>query len=170
MNLFGDNVHALGLPSEDGKGVYLEAGNYLVVNANVSEDKKEDIKGFLLCILNEEVQREISKDSLSVIEGLVYDELEDNICYNESTGDYYYEILDNVRMVIEVAADGTAYMEDYKELIENAQVLTYEKEEVLSMIGEELQAFFYGERTAIDVTRKIDNRVQLYLDEQGSAR
>ena len=170
MNLFGDNVHALGLPSEDGKGVYLEAGNYLVVNANVSEDKKEDIKGFLLCMLNEEVQREISKDSLSVIEGLVYDELEDNICYNESTGDYYYEILDNVRMVIEVAADGTAYMEDYKELIENAQVLTYEKEEVLSMIGEELQAFFSGERTAIDVTRKIDNRVQLYLDEQGSAR
>ena len=55
----------------------------------MSEQKKELISEFLSYMLGEDVQREISTYALSVIEGLVYDELEDNIRYDEDTKHYY---------------------------------------------------------------------------------
>lgn len=165
MNRFGDGCHALGLPAEDGVGTYLEASKYLVVNSNVSEQKKELISEFLSYMLGEDVQREISTYALSVIEGLVYDELEDNIRYDEDTKHYYYEVKDAMRRLVYVKEDGTAYMKEYKELIENAQTLNGDMTTLFLVIGEEIASFITGERTALEVTRKIDNRTQLYLDE-----
>lgn len=131
----------------------------------MSEQKKELISEFLSYMLGEDVQREISTYALSVIEGLVYDELEVNIRYDEDTKHYYYEVKDAMRRLVYVKEDGTAYMKEYKELIENAQTLNGDMTTLFLVIGEEIASFITGERTALEVTRKIDNRTQLYFDE-----
>ena len=70
-----------------------------------------------------------------------------------------------MRRLVYVKEDGTAYMKEYKELIENAQTLNGDMTTLFLVIGEEIASFITGERTALEVTRKIDNRTQLYFDE-----
>ena len=55
-------------------------------------------------------------------------------------------------------------MKEYKELIKKAKPLPQESV-LLQIFNEEAGAFLAGDRTALEVTRKIDNRAQLYLDE-----
>ena len=56
------------------------------------------------------------------------------------------------------------YVEDYEKILENATV-TIGDRNIINILGEELGPYLSGDRSALDVTRKIDNRVQLYLDE-----
>ena len=160
MLSFEEKCYPVGLPAEDRQGHYLEPGKLLVVNANVSEEKKEKICGLLQYIFGEEVQQNISSFTLSVIEGLVYD----NIQYDEEKDQYFYQRDGYLPRYLEPGKNGMVYMEEYKELVEKAIPLK-EDMNLVNILFEELQPFFLGDRSALDVTRKIDNRVQLYLDE-----
>ena len=160
MEELGGKFHAVGLPAEDRQGHYLEARKLLVVNANVSEEKKEQIRGLLQYILGEEVQESLSFESLSVIEG----QLHDNIQYDEEKGQYFYQRAGYMPAYLEENKDGTTYLEIFEEIIAKAAPLTG-NQDLLNILMEELQPFLLGDRSALDVTRKIDNRVQLYLDE-----
>ena len=130
----------------------------LVVNANISEEKKESIKKLLKYMIGEEMQRSISYRNLSVIENLVYDNLQydpDREEYTFAFGNSQFRSISNNQM---------AFAEEYNELIKEAKPL-YQESVILSIINEEIGAFAAGDSTALEVTRKIDNRVQLYLDE-----
>lgn len=158
MEKFEDKCHAVGIPSLDGSGHYLSADEMLVVNANVSEEKRESIKKLLKYVIGEEMQRSISKDYLSVVENFVFDNLQydpDNEEYIFACGKNFYRLISEGEM---------AYAEGYEELIKKAKPMTQESV-ILSIIYEEMGAFAAGKSTALEVTRKIDNRVQLYLDE-----
>ena len=152
-------VAPVGFPAEGRQGHYLEAEGLLVVNANVSEEKKEKIRDFLQYMVGEEVQKDISYEALSVIDGLFFKD----VSFDESKG-YYYEGRNGYRGILHVREDGSHYLEEYKELLAKATPLTG-NQDLLNIIAEELQPYFLGDRSALDVTRKIDNRVQLYLDE-----
>lgn len=150
--------HAVGIPSLDGSEHYLSADEMLVVNANISEEKKESIKKLLKYMIGEEMQRSISYRNLSVIENLVYDNLQydpDREEYTLAFGNSQFRSISNDQM---------AFAEEYNELIKEAKPL-YQESVILSIINEEIGAFAAGDSTALEVTRKIDNRVQLYLDE-----
>ena len=160
MDKAGGNCCAVGLPAEDRQGHYLEARKLLVVNANVSEEKKEQIRGLLQYILGDEVQESFSYEALSVIEGQVFD----NIQYDEEKGQYFYQRTGYMPTYLKENKEGVLYLEMYEEIIAKAIPLTG-NQDLLNIITEETQPFFFGDRSALDVTRKIDNRVQLYLDE-----
>ena len=49
--------------------------------------------------------------------------------------------------------------------VESIGRTTYQNSEVLQIINEEVPAFFEGQKSAKDVAGIIQNRVQLYLDE-----
>ena len=160
MDMAGDNCQVVGLPAEDRQGHYLEARKLLVVNANVSEEKKEKIRGLLQYVLGEEVQESLSFESLSVIEG----QLHHNIQYDDEKGQYFYQRAGYVPTYLKENKDGTTYLEIFEEIIAKATPLTG-NQDLLNIMMEELQPFLFGDRSALEVTRKIDNRVQLYLDE-----
>ena len=158
MEEVAEKWHAVGIPSLDGSEHYLSADEMLVVNANVGEEKKEIIKKLLQYMVGEEMQRSISYRNLSVIENLVYDNLQYNPDREEYTfafGNSRYNSISNNQM---------AFAEEYNELIKEAKPL-YQESVILSIINEEVGAYAAGDSTALEVTRKIDNRVQLYLDE-----
>ena len=158
MEKFEDKCHAVGIPSLDDSEHYLSADGMLAINANVSEEKKESIKKLLKYMIGEEMQRSISKDYLSVVENFVFDNLQydpDNEEYKFACGNNFYRY---------ISESGMAYAEGYEELIKKAKPMTQESV-ILTIIYEEMGAFAAGDSTALEVTRKIDNRVQLYLDE-----
>ena len=111
-------------------------------------------------ILGEEVQESLSHEALSVIEGQLFD----NIQYDEEKEQYFYQKTGYMPTYLKENKEGVLYLEIYKEIIEKAIPLTG-NQDLLNIIAEELQPYFLGDRSALDVTRKIDNRVQLYLDE-----
>lgn len=53
-----------------------------------------------------------------------------------------------------------------KEMLSNARHETYEQIQIKEIVGEELGAFFAGEKDAESTARIIQNRVQLFLNER----
>jgi len=99
-------------------------------------------------------------DVISVLDDMVdtrvvYDEAMDMYLWMDGTDDW---------IVLPQKEDGTTYVKEYKELLDSA-VPYHEYCPIFDIVWEESIAFFEGERDALAVTRLIDNRVQLYLDE-----
>lgn len=53
-----------------------------------------------------------------------------------------------------------------REVLESARFLPYKTEPILDIIYEEAQGYFTGQRSIDEITANIENRVQLYLNEQ----
>lgn len=62
-------------------------------------------------------------------------------------------------------SDGTSYLSDYLELIDHAGIEVTD-DVVWTIVAEETEDFWSGRKSAEEVAKVIDNRVQLYLDEQ----
>lgn len=56
-------------------------------------------------------------------------------------------------------------MEAYKKAIEDARALPIRTAPILTIIQEEAKDYFNGSKSAEEISRVINNRVQLYLDE-----
>ena len=161
MNEFGDICYPVGFPTEEGKGSYLTSDGVLVVSAKISEEKKELLRGLLAYLYSQDCQKGLH-DSLSVLKGM----LEERVVYEEHLDRIYWNDGTSTHIVLWQSQDGSAYMKAYRELLENAEVYR-ETNQLPKIVMEECAPFFAGESTALEVTRKIDNRVQLYLDENG---
>lgn len=159
MYEFGDICYPLGYPAEDQQGNYLTTEGLLVVSANISDEKKEEIRKLFDYLFSMECQKGLH-DSLSVLKGMIHE----RVVYEEHTDKTYWSDGTSTYIVLWQSIDGSAYMNDYEELLENAQVYRGENT-LLQIVLEESIPFFSDDQTALDVTRKIDNRVQLYLDE-----
>lgn len=157
MDNYKGELRALGYPAEDRKGNYLTVGNLLVVNAKVSREKKEIIRGYIEHLLSPGVQLEISSSRVNIINGFFCE----HVSFDEKTKKYFWEYqgMQNELHVEKL------YVDEYKEILENATVATGERD-IINILSEELGPYLNGDRTALEVTRKIDNRIQLYLDEK----
>lgn len=159
MNEFGDTCYPIGFPTDEGKGSYLTSDGVLVVNSKISEEKKEMLREMLAYLYSKECQKGLHS-SLSVLKGMI----EECAVYKEHMDKFYWNDGTSSHIVLWESKDGSAYMNAYAELLENAEI--YKENTLLSQIVmEECTLFFAGDSTALEVTRKIDNRVQLYLDE-----
>lgn len=159
MNEFGENCYPIGVPSEDRHGNYMLTEGLLVVNANAGEEKLETIQALMEYLFSMDCQKKIH-DVISVLDDMVdtrvaYDEAMDMYLWMDGTDDW---------IMLPQKEDGTTYVKEYKELLDSA-VPYHEYCPIFDIVWEESIAFFDGERDALSVTRLIDNRVQLYLDE-----
>lgn len=69
--------------------------------------------------------------------------------------------------VKKVVSDGTPVMDKYKALLESCVPYPEEYDEITGIVWEEGQAYIEGDKSASEVAAIIDNRIQLYLDENG---
>ena len=57
-------------------------------------------------------------------------------------------------------------VETFWRILDNAVPAVFRSDDIWTMVDEELQPYFNGERSAREAAAILHNRVQLYLDEQ----
>lgn len=160
----------LGYPRESGKGIYVQS-RYLYMNAN--SENKEGVKEFFKFLLSEEEQQRYSHFvingdwwghrpylpvNLEAFEYLV----EYNCNLKES--EMAYLIVMGERYAVDNLTD--EQIEDIGGLLDGAMSDTFYASEIYSMVAEELRPYIEGQRSMEEAIRILDNRIQLYLDEQ----
>lgn len=140
----------LGFPSNSGAGVMAAPDLQLAVLA--STEQEAGAKALVAYALSEKFQSLIaSQDRFPVQHGV----LENRIMSFFTTGDYEKA---------PIANEMQAKLED---MWDRTTGISYVDEALREIVMEEAAAYFNGDKTAEEVARLIQNRAQLYLDEQG---
>ena len=156
---YEDRVHLVYFPGEDTYPGYWTNEYFLVVN-NRSQ-KTEQIKKFLEYMLNPETQRsmeypvrgDVIRSGISIeLSGVTY------------RGIYRYAGRKTEDLVLK--EDNTSYIEEYISLLKQMGPLPNPHTKLREIILSGAQEYFEGKCTAERAAELIDNRVQLYLDEQ----
>lgn len=170
-------VAFLGYPREEGNGIYVNT-RALYLNAN-SECKEGAVAFFKFLLSEEEQLKYVTYDSVEQMreEGLnvlvghtkqfpvflkAYDKMVDmelkkdmeNLVHTD-TGVIQLDILYTDEM-----------LEQFYFILEHAQPSNFYAEAIYSIVAEELAPYFMGDISAEEAAKNLDNRVQLYLDEQ----
>lgn len=144
--------HYVGYPTEEGHGSYLTAyGGVVVANRNLSNP--EAVSAYLETLLGDEVQFDASNIDTPLP---VVPLSEDSIRYHVESPD---------------CEDGSTYVERVNELVALCVPAPRKYVDLYNIYYEELNAYYFGangDKTAREVAKIIDNRVQLYLDEHGA--
>ncbi len=158
MAELGEEYHCVGYPVNSGSGGFVEYP--FLVGVNDKTENREIVSDFLQYLLSERKQNmsggaSVRKDVLcsGVMEHSTYSE---GAVYMDTAGGYR-----------ELASkpDGSSFLPEYLEVLENAAPLPTWREQIEGVVLEESQAYFKGDKTAEDVASIIQNRVQLFLDE-----
>lgn len=155
---YDGRVHFVGYPEQtEGVGVFSSC-YYVVVNKNAKN--KEVIAEFLNYLLSSEAQSNVD---LSVVTTTALEDLV--VCYETSSGEVRCEIKTGRGMQkVELKEDGTSYMPDYIDFMNQLGVYQV-RDEIWEIVEQEAEDYWNGSKSAEDVALVIDNRVQLYLDE-----
>lgn len=156
----------IGFPRSEGNGIYVTP-NMLYVNAG--SEVKDGAYEFLRFLVSEEgqrryVERNRAGDSASLMP--VRLELLEEMTALEmrKAGETTARSATGVLF----AKDGftQAQKERFDRLLERAEPGDWHAAEIMSIVYEELEPYFAGQRTAAEAAANLDNRVQLYMDER----
>lgn len=153
----GEDMNIVGFPTYEKHGSYLETDGVLAVSVNASD--KEAIASFLEYILSEDGQQYV--ELCGVKRNAVNNE---DVIYEEDGTAKIHE--DGGVREIFLKKDGTTYIEDFNAYMEQCVAKPLADDKLRAILEEELDAFFAGGKSAEDVAKVIDNRVQLYLNER----
>lgn len=160
MSFLPKDCHQVGIPTDEGTGCYWQTDYYLVVNKDAVYP--ELIHEYLAYLLEEENQdrtlQPVRRDMLD--KHIVADSTDNTMQYSDSQGGYYF---------LEIGADGTVWQEEYEQMQSRSVLVTKDTGYIQQIITEETESYFTGVRDAEAVAGLIQNRVQLYLKEQGTA-
>lgn len=163
MEKYGEECHFIGYPGQTDYVGYW-SNLYLIV-VNKRSEYSDSIAGFLSCLLDAENQQKLY--GLSVREDLVrqyvrwsdWDERWNYVTYStgsESTTSWTDFTKPN----------GECYIDDYVEFLRKLGPLPGYGSVISDIVLEEAEYYFNGTKSAEQAAGIIDNRVQLYLDEQ----
>lgn len=165
--IYGDEMTIKGYPGKEGTGIVVETFSTLLGISSLS--KYKDVAWeFIREFYTEDYQDEMNIYGFSI---------------RQDKLDEAFEEIKNSE--VEVAEDGTKYIsetyynevsiyippmtdEDVKniqKLIDSADTLANADEEVFSLITEEAEAFFKGQKSAKEVAEVIQSRVSIYVKE-----
>ena len=156
----------IGFPRSEGNGIYVTP-NMLYVNAG--SEVKDGAYEFLRFLVSEEGQRRYAERSragdgaslmpvrLEILEEMTAQEM-------RKAGETTARSATGVLFV----KDGftKAQKERFDWLMERAEPGDWYAAEIMSIVYEELEPYFAGQRTAAEAAANLDNRVQLYMDER----
>lgn len=158
MSFLPDDCYQAGIPTDEGAGCYWQTDYYLVVNKDARYP--ELVFDYLALLLEEDSQdrtlQPVRRDMLG--KHIVESEADDEKQYSDSHGGYYF---------LETGADGTVWQEEYEQMQSRSVLVTRDTGYIQQIIAEEAESYFTGVRDAEAVAGLIQNRVQLYLKEQG---
>lgn len=158
---YGDEYHFVGWPTRGSSGNYLNSRGVLVVNRNTTNS--EAVSAYLSCLLEDEIQYPYSilpkysilKVSLEDIETV---EITAEGFENETR--FFWK---DHRLLLK--EDGTTTLQDHKDFLESCIPEPDDYEDIVNMVWEEAQSYMAGDKSAKEVARIVDSRIQLYLDE-----
>lgn len=158
--LFGDGAVCIGLPKVDGRGVYLKSNCFYV---NSASKNMEGCLEFLNYLISEEAQQKMSRYVVSSVSmPQVGESFEMTAPFNIRKNILQEQIQNYTR------DEGLTQQqaETVFQLLLNAEAWNSPVDQIMSMVAEELDPYFAGERTVKEAAEKLHNRVQLYLDER----
>ena len=143
---------------ENGRGYLIPDQGILVVNRNVKDT--ESVRLFMEKLVSKEVQQQRSEPML----GICRFDPNDFLSTDENGDQYYFGRyrVDKLNQMEEGAnpfLSAVAFLEECRPAPRKYQVIQ-------SIIREEIQALYAGDKDAEAVAKIINNRVQLYLDEE----
>ena len=156
------SCHFVGFPGQEGYG-YAHANELLVVNIN-SENNEAALE-FLWDLFSLETQQEISYESGTVREDVVRESVKEkgfNYLTEKAPG---FDLGDGSYLSLEAKEDGSSFLEEYVSALKGLEGQDSRAEAVIDIVENEVGAYFAGDRPAKEIAKIIQNRVQLYLDE-----
>lgn len=157
VQLLGENINVIGYPSQIKSANYVRAGKILLVNKDTT--KKQEVSAFLECILSEYTQ------DLSTIGSVRRNMVKEEDVF-ERDGQMVLQNRDGSLTIIGEKWEGNTYVKEYNEALKKCIPQPVGQAVLEEIIFEELDVFYDGGRSAKETAKIIDNRVQLYLDEQ----
>lgn len=160
-SLFGDNYHWVGIPTQGESGSQVSAASFLVVSKD--SPNMDLIREFLPTLYGDEVERLYPGHCLrkDVLRERVKDANEWNDRAQFSMGEGVY-------LMMECKPDGSSYVEDYIAFMDSCVLPPSRDDTITSIVLEEVPAYFAGDKDLDAVVAIIQNRVQLYLDENNT--
>ena len=163
---FNGEEACIGYPRESGSGIYMETAR-LYLNRNAGN--REGAVDFLRYLISEEGQRqyiEYSADSgwlcLPVRRSLLQESLDR---YQWDVKDPPDQSYDDKGIFSRWEKLDEGQVETYWRILDSAIPAVFRADDIWTMVDEELQPYFNGERSAQEAAAVLHNRVQLYLDE-----
>ncbi|MBO5283705.1 MAG: carbohydrate ABC transporter substrate-binding protein, partial [Lachnospiraceae bacterium] len=155
----------IGYTKESGSGIYMTAD---MLYMNRSTVRKEGAADFLRFLLSEEEQRKYVEysqgfSSLSVRRSVNEYYLEQ---YQQGVKDIPTQYQDAYGFSWEEATLDEEQIEQYWRLLDTAVPVPSRAEDLWTIVEEELEPYFNGDRSAEEAAAVLDSRVQLYLDER----
>lgn len=164
LSEYEDKIHYVCYPGQTDQVGVFNSSYFVVVNKNAKD--KEVIGEFLNYLLSDETQMHIDVSYVAVNKRTV----ENNVWLSvDLAGERFWLYKTNEGNTAELPEkeDGTTYVSDYVEFLDHAEVqLNSRVDPIWQIIEEELESYWSGTKSAEEVAKIIDNRVQLYLDER----
>ncbi len=165
---FGGDLSYIGFPSDNGKGAYVEYNEaYCIAEDSKSKDGAWE---FLRYYLTDEYQNDtdlyafpVDKDAFEkraqeALEKPYYIDEQGN---KQEYDEYFY--MNGEEIVLEPMTK--EQLEELKNYVCSIDQAYYYNNNVMEILGEEMEAYFQGQKSAEEVADIIQRRVQIYVDE-----
>lgn len=169
MRKYGEDGNIVGFPTQEGSGNYVSSYSFDYLVVNVRSEHREEIKKYLELLLDYDNQFRAEGCSvrMDVLRNCVKNVATHD---NNTTTEYSRQILSNdpdnpLYKDITVKRDGTSYLEEFLAFVESCEPEPYSPPQVGTIIGDEIVMFFEGSKSAEDVAKIIQSKMQLYLSE-----
>ncbi len=166
---FGEDITFLGFPNADKNGSVINAGTSYVISS-----KSKDLEGaweFVRYYLTEEYQTGddiswgfpvlrsafMSQAAEGTEKPYYLDENGNKVEYD----DYFY--MNNESIIIDPLTQ--EQVDQIVSFVEGVNRASYYDQDIMNIVNEEAAFFFAGQKTAADVANIINNRVQLYVND-----
>ena len=173
--MFGEDITFIGSPSSDRKGNLIQpAGGSLAMSSK--SKYKDGVWEFMKVLLEAEYQDSLVNEHGGFGFPLRKESLEKQFEY-DMTADYYEDAdgnqVENPKttwgyddFTIEIMAATQEEIDEIKALIASAEKVSENADQqIINIITEETEPFFKGQKSAADVAGVIQNRVQIYVNE-----
>lgn len=155
--ILGEEANYIGFPGINGSRHYMTASSPLAVRATALEEEKEGAFLFLESLFSYEAQKGmVEAVGLSVRRDVFEEQL------NALEAEITYRV-DGEAFTIPV--DAETVKEEFLALYENSVPYPSLLESISAVLEEELESCFLGEKSAEEVGKVLQNRIQLYLYE-----
>lgn len=168
--IFNDEITAIGYPGVDGNGALIQnMGSLFAISAQ--SEHQEGAWEFVKYMISEDYQKNYVR-WYNPIHKAAFDMHMESAMEAEFYTDENGEKVESPKMTygwdnfeVSVYAATQEEVNEYREILEGATVLASYEEEIMTMINEEVEPFFKGQKTAKDVANIIQGRVKIYVNE-----
>lgn len=163
FDMYGDDVHYVGYPTETGNGNYVKSNGVVVVSRSADP---EAASLYLECLLSEKIQN--TQAEFAQMHSVRKVRLEDIQYLTPQEKEVYGEDVDALWQgyPLQVREDGTTVLHDCKQFLESCAPVAPTDWKLLNIIWEEAQAYIEGDKSVEETARIINSRVQVYMNER----